>query len=91
MVAVGRKMLRILFFGSLAEQAGSDTLLLAWQDDWHTVQDVMTALRQSHPHVAALLAGRRGLLIAVNQQVVRSDARIIESDELAFLPPVTGG
>ncbi len=84
-------MLKVLFFGSLAEQVGCDSLTLEWNAHWSRVADVIAALRQSQPAVARPLDGRRGLLIAVNQQVVKTDARLHDGDELAFLPPVTGG
>ncbi len=84
-------MLRILFFGSLADQVGTAELELAWQADWHTAADVLSGLRQSHPAIAATLENRRGLLVAVNQRIASLNASVAKHDELAFLPPVTGG
>lgn len=84
-------MLRVLFFGSLADQTGTAELDVDWLADWRTVHDVMAALQQSHPDVAAVLAQRRGLLIAINQQLGSVASAIADDDELAFLPPVTGG
>jgi molybdopterin synthase sulfur carrier subunit len=84
-------MLRVLFFGSLAEQVGMAELALAWQPGWQQVQDVVTSLHSSHPAIAQALAKRRGLLIAVNQRIGAATAAIADQDELAFLPPVTGG
>jgi len=55
------------------------------------VQDVMTSLHSSHPAIAQALSKRRGLLIAVNQRIGAASAAIADQDELAFLPPVTGG
>ena len=84
-------MLRVLFFGSLAEQVGRAELALDWQPGWRSVQDVMTSLNSSHPAIAQALSKRRGLLIAVNQRIGAASAAIADQDELAFLPPVTGG
>ena len=84
-------MLRVLFFGSLAEQVGMAELELDWLADWRTVHDVMAGLHSSHPDLARQLDQRRGLLIAVNQRVAKPATVIADDDELAFLPPVTGG
>ncbi|HEX4909923.1 MAG TPA: MoaD/ThiS family protein [Permianibacter sp.] len=84
-------MLRVLFFGSLAEQVGMAELALDWQPGWQQVQDVLASLHRSHPAIAQVLAKRRGLLIAVNQRIGAATAAIADQDELAFLPPVTGG
>lgn len=84
-------MLRVLFFGSLAEQVGMAELALEWQPGWQQVRDVMTSLQVSHPAIVQALEKRRGLLIAVNQRIGAVTAAIADHDELAFLPPVTGG
>lgn len=84
-------MLHVLFFGSLADQVGMAELELDWLADWRTVQDVMAGLHSSHPSLAQQLDARRGLLIAVNQRLADRASRIADDDELAFLPPVTGG
>ncbi|NQD37814.1 MoaD/ThiS family protein [Permianibacter sp. IMCC34836] len=84
-------MLRVLFFGSLAEQVGVAELQLDWVADWRTVHDVMAGLHVSHSNVAKQLDLRRGLMIAVNQRLGKISSPIADDDELAFLPPVTGG
>lgn len=84
-------MLKVLLFGSLADEAGCDVLSLEWQAQWQTVADVLASMRASHPAVAALLSARPRTLFAVNQQFAKSDTRIHQGDELALLPPVTGG
>ena len=84
-------MLRVLFFGSLADQVGTAELELDWLSDWRTVHDVMAGMQLSHPEIVAVLNQRRGLLIAINQQLGGIASVIADDDELAFLPPVTGG
>ncbi len=87
----GYTMLKVLLFGSLADEAGCDVLSLEWQEQWHTVADVLASLDGSHPAISALLAARPRTLFAVNQHFAKRDTRIHQGDELALLPPVTGG
>ena len=62
---------------------------LAWTlRDGTTVGQLVEAVLTKYPR----LAGHRGsMLLAVNHAVVRSDAVLQEGDEVALLPPVSGG
>ena len=52
-----------------------------------TVADLRNELFQQHPS----LKGLRSLLIAVNNTYADNDLRIHENDEIALIPPVSGG
>jgi molybdopterin synthase sulfur carrier subunit len=52
-----------------------------------TVADLRNQLFQDHPQ----LQGLRSLLIAVNNTYAENDQVIRESDEIALIPPVSGG
>lgn len=45
-------------------------------------------LADEHPDLAAY---RGAVSVAVNAEYARMDARIVDGDEVAFLPPVSGG
>lgn len=45
-------------------------------------------LADEHPDLAAY---RGAVSVAVNAEYARMDARIADGDEVAFLPPVSGG
>ncbi|MGE3844296.1 MAG: molybdopterin converting factor subunit 1 [Vicinamibacterales bacterium] len=53
-----------------------------------TVADVWRRLVGSHPDLAAYA---NSLSCAVNEEYVRWDAALSDGDEVAFLPPVSGG
>ncbi len=53
-----------------------------------TVRDVWQTLVRQHPALAAFSSS---LSSAVNLAYVRMDAAVHEGDEVAFLPPVSGG
>ena len=53
-----------------------------------TVKDVWAALVAAHPAAAAY---ERSLSCAVNLDYARMNAPVAEGDDVAFLPPVSGG
>ena len=87
-------MIRVLFFASLREAVGMD----AWQ--WTPGPDAAPCLEALLEALGPQLspAGRAALMadnvrVAVNQEFTDpNDApRLRQGDEVAFLPPVTGG
>jgi molybdopterin converting factor subunit 1 len=74
-------------FASFREAVGSGTL--TWDaPDGATVSDVVSSLRERYPGLGP--AAEKALL-AVNQEYVGSDLQLHDGDELALIPPVSGG
>jgi molybdopterin converting factor subunit 1 len=53
-----------------------------------TVAELLTTLRREYPAVDAIAGSVR---VAVNHEFVRDDRIVIEGDEVAIIPPVSGG
>jgi len=79
---------RIRLFAQLRERAGADAIE-AELADGATVADALDQLA-SHPPLDELLA-RLPVRMAVNRELVATDTRLRAGDELALLPPVSGG
>lgn len=81
---------QVRFFASLREAAGTGELTLTVPEG-AGLDDVFTALepRIGAAGVAALRA--ENVRLARNQQLVLPPLVLAAGDELAFLPPVTGG
>lgn len=78
---------RVLLFASLRERAGESSFDLD-VGAGGTVEAVRAALEARHPKLLA----STGVAVAVNGAYVRGGgARVAEGDEVAFLPPVSGG
>ncbi|RIK99990.1 MAG: molybdopterin converting factor subunit 1 [Proteobacteria bacterium] len=77
----------VLLFGALREAAGAKELSVAVPEP-ATVGALRRLLEASHPGFAKL-AGR--LRVAVNREFARDERALAEGDEVAFLPPVSGG
>jgi molybdopterin synthase catalytic subunit/molybdopterin converting factor small subunit len=74
-------------FGAAREAAGAKELSLALPEG-ATARSVWELLLDEHPAIAPF-ADR--LAIAVNLEIRSLDAEIHDGDEIAFLPPVSGG
>lgn len=73
---------RIRTFGKLAEHAGSELLIPAVQD----TRLLKAALDALHPIFREV-----PFRIAVNRRLVDGDVALNPSDEIAVLPPFSGG
>ncbi len=78
---------RVLFFGALKEIAGraEEDLEIA---TGATLEDVFRIYAERHE---TLQERRSSTLFARNREFARGDAVLADGDEVAFLPPVSGG
>ena len=79
----------VRFFASLREAVGRDGVELAL--DRATVAGVRDRLRGVLGPAGMQAISAAGVQVAVNHAIVADDVRLAAGDEVAFLPPVTGG
>ena len=77
----------VRLFARLREIAGADTLPRELPPGT-TVGGLWDDLAREFPEIAAY---RDAVSAAVNEEYARMDAAIADGDEIAFLPPVSGG
>ncbi|MHB8630318.1 MAG: molybdenum cofactor biosynthesis protein MoaE [Candidatus Limnocylindria bacterium] len=78
--------LRVRLFASAREAAGVGHLLLEIPDG-RSVRDALAAITALHPLVGEI----RQMVIAKNREYVGLDEPLADGDELALIPPVSGG
>jgi MoaE-MoaD fusion protein len=78
---------RILFFGVLKDLTGRGSDLLTLPEH-ATLGDVFIHYEETTPRLGELAAS---IAISINQEFAGPDSRLKEGDEIAFLPPVSGG
>lgn len=83
-------MITIRYFGILREQLNISTEEFPWTAEM-TTDDLMTVLRQRGPLWLAALAPEHIFRLVVNHEIIYAPVRISDGDEIAMLPPVTGG
>lgn len=55
--------------------------------DGARVEDLLEQIRKEHPSLAEL----KSLLVAVNEEYAEGEVVLTERDEVALIPPVSGG
>jgi len=78
---------RVLFFGMLREIAGGSEQRLAVAEDAR-LADLLGECAKRWPKLADYLPATA---VAVNQEFAAADTRLKDGDEVALLPPVSGG
>lgn len=78
---------QIRLFAGAKQAAGADPARVPLEPP-HTVARLRTALMTHHPQIASLVQQSR---IAVNANYAAPDQLISPADEIALIPPVSGG
>lgn len=78
---------RILYFALLRDRLGRERETVELPEG-STADDLLTRLSRDNPVVAA---ARRSLQVAVNQEMVPLSHPLATDDEVALIPPVSGG
>jgi molybdopterin converting factor subunit 1 len=78
--------IKVLLFGAAADRAGTRETQVAAGEI--TLEDLWQLLAERHPGLSPM---RDTLAFAVNGEYARGDTRVSPGDEVAVLPPVSGG
>lgn len=76
---------KILAFGIAKEIFGTNHLTIEF--DGHTSQHLRTGLSKQYPRLEQL----SNYMLAVNSEYVEMEMEINNEDEIAIIPPVSGG
>lgn len=76
----------VRLFASYREAAGVGQLDLELRPG-ATASDAISELSRRHPIIAA----GRSVVIAKNREYVNADEPLVDGDEIALIPPVSGG
>lgn len=87
---VSSRMIKIRYFGSLKETLNTTEEQLAWQPAL-TTEQLLGQLRERSKAWAEALSEKNIFRLVLNQQVIYKPMVIDDGDEIAILPPVTGG
>ncbi len=82
-------MVKIIFFGILKSFLKQDQIDLEL-DEERNIGDLINRLKQEYQNFENIYKDRQ-IVIAVNQEIADEDTTIKPGDEIAFLPPVSGG
>ena len=81
-------MIRIKYFANLKEIAGKSEEKLDAAE--LSLEKFSELIERSQPKIAELIRQKK-IMVSVNQDVAGTDTIIREGDEIALLPPFSGG
>ena len=79
--------IRVLFFASCRDLVGQSQTSITMSDG-ASVSDLLARLAADHPRLTEM---EGSLMVSVNQAYVDRTRQLNEGDEVAFIPPVSGG
>ena len=79
--------IKVLFFASCRDLIGTGELEMTLPDG-ATVTDLISKLASEQARFTDMAPS---LMVSVNQAYVERDAELQDGDEVAFIPPVSGG
>jgi MoaD family protein len=81
-------MITIKLFAILKDRIGRDELKMDVANG--TVADLLKQVSREYPALSDILAPG-GIVVSVNHEFVKQDARVQDGDEVALMPPFSGG
>ena len=79
--------IQVLFFASVRDLVGEQAQTVSVPDG-ATVGDLLSELAGRHPRFGEMA---ESLMVSVNQDYVERDGVLTDGDEVALIPPVSGG
>ncbi len=81
-------MVAVKLFAILKDRAGRDELRIPFSSG--TAADLLQQVAREYPALSELLSPGR-IMISVNHEFVKQDAAVKDGDEVALMPPFSGG
>ncbi len=83
-------MVQIRLFGMLKTLVEGNTLIEIPLSEGALVKDLVNSLQTEYPEIGKLLDQKK-VVVSVNQEIAHWETALMESDEIALLPPFAGG
>jgi molybdopterin converting factor small subunit len=81
---------KVKLFGMLKTMVPGGKDLEVVLSEGGRVRDLVHSIQIEHPQVGELL-DKKKVLVSVNQEIAHWETMLVESDEIALLPPFAGG
>lgn len=79
--------IKVLLFAQCADVVGSREKMVELAEGC-VLKDLMDALVREHPGLEPI---RKSAMVSLNQEYAGGDAALSDGDEVAMIPPVSGG
>ena len=81
---------QVRLFGMLKSVVAGANMLELSLPEGSQVKDLVTSLHDQYPGLEELLLQKK-VVVSVNQEIAHWETVLVESDEIALLPPFAGG
>jgi len=82
------RTLNIKLFGILREKLKSNTLIIPIHDNSISLKELEKCLKELYP---SLYINEINFVFAVNNVISNENVNVTSSDEIAIIPPISGG
>ena len=83
-------MVQVKLFGMLKTLVAGSSILEMPLADGAQVKDLVDSLHAHYPDLGELLHQKK-VVVSVNQEIAHWETALVETDEIALLPPFAGG
>ncbi len=83
-------MVQVRLFGMLKTLVAGSTTIDIPLSEGALVKDLVNSLQSEYPEIGKLLDQKK-VVVSVNQEIAHWETALMESDEIALLPPFAGG
>ena len=83
--------MKVLYFAWLRERIGASMDEFDLPEEGRTVGELVDYLKTKGENYSEAFSHKKVIRAAVNLEYVAFDYKLINKDEIAFFPPVTGG
>ena len=83
-------MLRLYYYGPLSDVSGHRETTLKFPENETTIADIIDQLERENKPLGEALR-HSAVRVALNKKVEEVTAVVSDNDEIAFLPPFSGG
>ena len=83
-------MIKVRFFARIRESLGREGVDIEFDSAMNSIADVIDRVCALNPEWESVVRDN-SVLVALNQEMTHLQAKVLDEDEVALFPPVTGG
>ena len=83
--------MKILYFSWIKDKLGKSHEEMQLDDDIKTVNDLITLLKKNNQNYEDVFKDTSSIKVSINMETAKFEDTIVDNDEVAFFPPMTGG
>ena len=83
--------MKVLYFSWIKDKLGKSNEEIQLNDNIKTINDLITSLKEINENYLDVFKDTSSIKVSINMETAKFEDSILDSDEVAFFPPMTGG